>query len=72
MQKNRNAYRDLVGKPEGNIPLRRPGCRWEHNIKMDLKRDIMDDMDWIDLAQDGDQWRALVNTIIKLRVTKML
>jgi hypothetical protein len=63
-----NAYRILVGKPEGNRPLRRPKCRWIDNIKMDLRERQWEDMDWIDLAQERDQWKALVNTVTKLRV----
>jgi hypothetical protein len=62
----KNAYRILVGKPEGKRPLERP--TWEDNIKMDLREIGWGGMDWIDLAQDRDQWRALVNTVMKLRV----
>jgi hypothetical protein len=51
----RNAYRILVGKPEGKRPLRRPRCRWVDNIKMDLREIEWDGVDWIDLTQDGDQ-----------------
>jgi hypothetical protein len=61
-------YRDLVGKLEGNRPLGRPRCRWENNIKMDLQEVGCEGMDWIDLAQDRDRWRALVNTVMNLRV----
>jgi hypothetical protein len=64
----RNAYRILVRKPEGKRPLGRPRCRWENNIRMDLRETGWGGMDWIDLAQDRDQLRALVNTIINLRV----
>jgi hypothetical protein len=53
----------LMGKPQG-----RPRCRWVDNIRMDLREIGWDGMDWIDLAQDRDQWRALVNTVINLRV----
>jgi hypothetical protein len=63
----RNAYRILLGKPEGKRPLGRPERRWVDNIKIDL-RDRMGWCDWIDLAQDRDQWRALVNTVMNLRV----
>jgi hypothetical protein len=68
MGAKRNWYRILVGKPEGKRPLGRPRRRWVDNIKMDLREIGWYDMDWIDLAQDMDQWRALVNTIMNLRV----
>jgi hypothetical protein len=58
----------LVGKPEGNRPLRRPRCRWADNIKMDLREIGWGCMDWIDLAHDLEQRRALLNTVIKLQV----
>jgi hypothetical protein len=64
----RNAYRILVGKPGGKIPLERPRCRWEDNIKMDVREIGWSGKDWMDLAQDRDQWRALVNTVMNLRV----
>jgi hypothetical protein len=64
----RSAYRILVGKPEGKRPLGRPRRRWVDNIKMNLREIGWNDMDCIDLAQDRDQWRALVNTVMKLRV----
>jgi hypothetical protein len=64
----RNAYRILVGKPEGKRPLGRPIRRWEDNIRMDLREIGWGSMDWIDLAQDRDRWRALVNTVMNLRV----
>jgi hypothetical protein len=63
-----NAYRLLVGRPEGRRPLGRPRRRWVDNIKIDLREIGWDDMDWVDLAQDRDQWRALVNTLMNLRV----
>jgi hypothetical protein len=63
-----NAYRILVGKPEGRRPLGRPRRRWVDNIKMDLIEICWDVMDWIDLTEDRDQWRALVNTVMNLRV----
>jgi hypothetical protein len=63
-----NAYRVLVGKPEGKRPLGRPRRRWEDIIKTDLRETGWGDMDWIDLALDTDQWRALVNKVINLRV----
>jgi hypothetical protein len=64
----RNAYRILVGKPEGKRPLRRPRCMRKNNIKMDISETGWGDMDWIDLAQDRDQWKAVVNTVMNLRV----
>jgi hypothetical protein len=57
-----------VGKPEGKSPLGRPRRRWVDNIKMDPGEIGWDGRDWIELAQDRDQWRALVNTVMKLRV----
>jgi hypothetical protein len=64
----RNAYGILVGNPEGKRPLGRPRSRSVDNIKMDLREIGWDDMDWIDLAENSDQWRALVNTVMNLRV----
>jgi hypothetical protein len=64
----RTAYRILVGKPEGERPLGRPRRRLVDNIKMDLREIEWDGIDWIDLAQDRDQWKALVNTVMNLRV----
>ena len=58
----RGIYRVLVGKPE------RPRRRWEDNTKMDLQEVGYGDMDWIELAQDRDRWRALVNAVLNLRV----
>jgi hypothetical protein len=63
-----NAYRILVGKPEGKRPLGRQRRRWVASIKMDLREIGWDDMNWIDLAQDRDQLRALVDTVMNLRV----
>jgi hypothetical protein len=57
-----------VEKPEGKRPLGRPRRRWVDNIKMEFREIGWDDMDWIDLAQDRDRWRALVNTVMNLRV----
>jgi hypothetical protein len=68
MRERRGAYRVLVGKPEGRRPLGRPRRRWENNIKMDLREVGWGDVDWIDLAQDRDRRRALVNTVMNLRV----
>jgi hypothetical protein len=63
MGETRNAYRILVGKPEGKTPLGRSRRRWVDNIKMDLIEIGGCGMDWINLAQDGDRWRIIVNTI---------
>jgi hypothetical protein len=63
-----NAYRLLVGKPEGKRPLGRPRRRWVDNIRMDLGKMRWGDVDWIDLAQDRNRWRALVNSVLNLRV----
>jgi len=60
-------YRVLVGKPEGKRPLGRPRRRWEDNIKMDLQ-DVEEGADWMELAQDRDRWRALVNTVMNFWV----
>jgi hypothetical protein len=67
----RNAYRILVGKPEGKRPLGRPRRRWVDIIEIDLSEIGWDGREWIELAQDRDQWRALVNTVMNLRVLKI-
>jgi hypothetical protein len=67
-EENRNAYRILVGKPDGKRPLGRPRRRLVDNIKMVLRGIGWGVMDWIDLAQNRDQWRALVNTVMNLGV----
>jgi hypothetical protein len=64
----RNAYRILLGKPEGKRRLGRLRCRWVDNSKMDLREIGWGGMDWIDVAQNRDQWRSLVNTVTNLRV----
>jgi hypothetical protein len=63
-----NAYRLLVGKPEGRRALGRPGRMWLNNIRMDLVEVGWGDVDWIGLAQDRDRWRALGNSVLNLRV----
>ena len=67
MGEGRGSHRVLVGKPEGKRPLGRPRRRWEDNIKMDLQK-VGGTGDWMALAQDRDRWRALVNTVMTLRV----
>jgi len=67
MGEERGVHRVLVWKPEGKRPLGRPRPRWEGNIKMDL-REVGEGGDWIELAQDRDRWRALVNTVMNFRV----
>jgi hypothetical protein len=69
MGAKRNAYRIVVGKAERKRAVGRPRRRWEDNIKMDLRKIGWGVMDWIALAQDRDQWRALVNTVMNLRVS---
>ena len=64
----KGVYSVLVGKPKERRPLWRPSIRWDDNIKMDLQEVGCDGMDWIDLAQDRDRWRALVNAVMNLRV----
>jgi hypothetical protein len=68
IKEKRGVYRVLVGKPEGKKPLGRPRRRWEDNIKMDLQEVGCGGMDWIELAQNRDRWRALVNSVMNLRV----
>ena len=69
MGEGRGVYRVLVGKPEGKRPLGRPRHRWDDNIKMDLQEVGCGGMDWIEMAQDRDRWRALVNAVMNLRVS---
>jgi hypothetical protein len=68
MGETRNIYSILVGKPKGKRPLGRPRRRWVDNIKMDLRETRWVGMDCIDLAQDRNQWRALVNMVMNFRV----
>jgi hypothetical protein len=68
MREKRNAYRLLVGKPEGKKPLGRPRRRWIDNIKMDLLEIGFGGVDWIGLDQDRYRWSALVNAVMNLRV----
>jgi hypothetical protein len=68
MREGRGVYRVLVGKLEGKRALGRPRRRWEDNIKMDLQEVGCGGMDWIELAQDRNRWRALVNAVMNLRV----
>jgi len=71
MGEGRGVHRVLLGKPEGKRPLGRPRRRWEDNIKMDLQEVRGGCGDWVELAQDRDRWRALVSTVMNLRVPKM-
>jgi hypothetical protein len=68
MGEERNVYRVLMEKPEGKRPLGRPRHRWEERIRMDLKEIGWGSADWIQMTQDRDWWRALVNTAMNLRV----
>jgi len=68
MGERRGVYRVLVGKPEGKRQLGRPRRRWEDNIKIDLQAVGYEGMDWVQLAQDRDRWRAFVNAVMNLRV----
>jgi len=71
MEERRGPYRVLVGKTKGKTSLARSRHRWQDNIKMDLQEVGYRGMDWIDLAQDRDSWRALVNAVMNLGFHKM-
>jgi hypothetical protein len=64
----RNAYKILVGKPERKRPHGRPSCRWEYNIRIEVREIGQKGVNWIHLAQDRDQWWAVVNTVMNIRV----
>jgi hypothetical protein len=68
MREERNVFRVLMGKPEGKRPLGRPRRRWEDGIRIDLRETGWGIVDWIQLAQDRDRWRDVVNTVMNLRV----
>jgi hypothetical protein len=68
MEVERNVYKVLVGKPEGRRPLGRPRRRWEDGIRMDLREIGRGSVYWIQLAQDRDRWRTVVNTAMNLWV----
>jgi hypothetical protein len=68
MGEERKMYKVLVGKPEGKRPLERPRHRWEDGIRMDLREIGLGGVDWIQLAQDRDRWRAVVSAVMNLRV----
>jgi hypothetical protein len=70
MEAMRNAYNILVGKPEAERPRERPRRRWEHNITLDIRELGWGVVDWMHLAQDRDQWRAVVNMVMNLPVHK--
>jgi hypothetical protein len=63
----RNVYKILIGIPEGRRPLRRPRCGWEDSIIMDLSEIVWEGVDWIHLAEDRDQWFALMNMVMNIR-----
>ena len=68
MGEGKGVYRVLLGEPEGKRLLGKPRRRWEYDIKMDLQQVGCEGMDWIELAQDRDRWRALVKAVMNLRV----
>jgi hypothetical protein len=68
MREERNVYNVLMGKPEGKTPFGRPRRRWEDGIRMYLRKIGWGSVDWIQVAQDRDRWRVIVNTVMNLRV----
>jgi hypothetical protein len=68
MGEGRSVYRVLVGRPEGKRPLGRPRCRWEDNIKLDLRETGINGANWIQLDQDRVQWQAFVSMVMNLQV----
>ena len=68
MEEGRSDFKILTGKPSGKRPLGRPWCRWEDNIRMDLEEIGINVGNWVDKAQDGNYWGALVNAALNLRV----
>jgi hypothetical protein len=68
MEEKKNVYKGLMGKPEGKRPLGRPRRRWEVGIGMDLRKIGWGSLEWIQLAQDRDRWKTLVNKVMNLRV----
>ena len=68
MEEGRSAFKILTGKPTGKRPFRRPMRRWEDNIRTDLEEIGINAGNWVDSAQDGDYWRALMNAALNLRV----
>jgi hypothetical protein len=72
MEEGRSAFKMLTGKPTGKRPLGRPRPRWEDNIRMDFKEIGINTRNWVDLTQDKDYWRVLVNVVLNLRVPKAI
>ena len=68
MEEGRNAFKILIDKPKGKIPLGRPRRRWEGNIRMDLEELGINAGNWVDSAKDRNYWRAFVNAALNLRV----
>jgi hypothetical protein len=68
MEEGRSAFKMLTGNPKGKRPLGRPRCRWENNIRMDLKVIGISTRNWVDSAQDRNYWRTLVSAVLNLRV----